>query len=117
MASALIAIRGTVINVEAFSGFNCFFSKLMDHGEKEHKRPNLALEKLQRARDEWKKYKIKRLGFINKRSQEKNEAREKINNADKAMLKYYQVFAKGIKPLSPEPHLSEFTIHKNDKKS
>ena len=33
------------------------------------------------------------------------------------MLKYYQVFAKGIKPLSPEPHLSEFTIHKNDKKS
>ena len=47
----------------------------MDHGEKEHKRPNLALEKLQRARDEWKKYKIKRLGFFNKTSQEKNEAR------------------------------------------
>lgn len=44
MASALIAIRGTVINVEAFSGMNCFFSKLMDHGEKEHKRPNLAPE-------------------------------------------------------------------------
>ena len=31
--------------LSAFSGTNFFFSKLTDHGEKKHKRHNLALEK------------------------------------------------------------------------
>ena len=103
-----MTIGDSVINVEAFSGTSFFFSKLIDHGEKERKLHNLALEKLQMSREEWKKYTIKRLGFINKRLWEKNEAREKINNADKVMLKHYHVFANRIKPLSPEPMLSEF---------
>ena len=38
----------------------------------------------------------------------KNEARTYINNVDEAMLEYYQVFAKQIKPLPPEPELSDF---------
>ena len=38
----------------------------------------------------------------------KNEARVYINNVDKAMLEYYRVFAKQIKPLPPEPQLSDF---------
>ena len=103
-----MTIGDAVINVEASSGTSFFFSKLIDHGEKEQKWHNLALEKLQMSREEWKKYTVKRLGFINKRLREKNEARAKNNNADKAMLKHYHVFAKRIKPLSPEPQLSEF---------
>ena len=51
---------------------------------------------------------MKRLDFINKRLREKNEARAYINNVDEAMLEYYQVFAKQIKPLPPEPQLSYF---------
>ena len=51
---------------------------------------------------------MKRLDFINKRLCEKNEARAYINNVDEAMLEYYRVFAKQIKPLSPEPQLSDF---------
>ena len=37
---------------------------------------------------------MKRFDFMNKRLQEKNEARTSINNVDEAMLQYYRVFAK-----------------------
>ena len=37
------------MNALAFIGTNFFFSKLMDHGEKERKRHDLALEKVQTA--------------------------------------------------------------------
>ena len=42
---------------------------------------------------------------MNKRLREKNETRTYINNVDEAMLEYYRVFAKQIKPLTPEPEL------------
>ena len=51
---------------------------------------------------------MKRLDFINKRLREKNEARAYINNVNEAMLEYYRVFEKQIKPLQPEPQLSDF---------
>ena len=51
----------------------------------------------------------------------KNEARAYINNVDEAMLEYYQVFAKQIKPLPPEPQLSDFyhpsEAQKNDSRT
>ena len=108
MATVLFTIGGAVVNALAFSGTNFVFSQLTDHGEEERKRHDLALEKLQRARDEWNKDRMKRLDFINKRLREKNEARAYINNVDEAMLEYYRVFAKQIKPLPPEPTLSDF---------
>ena len=51
---------------------------------------------------------MRRLDFINKRLREKNETRTYINNVDEPMLEYYQVFAKQIKSLPPEPQLSDF---------
>ena len=51
---------------------------------------------------------MKRLDFINKRLREKNEVRAFIKNVDEAVLEYYQVFAKQIKPLPPEPQLTDF---------
>ena len=53
MASLLFTIGGAVVNALAFSGTNVVFSQLADHGEEERKRHDLALEKLQRARDKW----------------------------------------------------------------
>ena len=108
MATLLFTISGTVLNALAFSGTNFVFSRLMDHGEKERKKHDLALEKLQRARDEWNKDRTKQLDFINKRLREQNKARAYINNADEAMLEYYRIFAKKLKPLPPEPELSDF---------
>ena len=98
-----------MVNATAFGGGNLAFSMLRYHGaEKEHKRHDLKEEELQKTRDEWNEDRMERLDFINKRLREKNEARAYINNADEAMLEYYRVFAKKIKPLPPEPKLSDF---------
>ena len=97
-----------MVNALSFSGTNFVFSRLADRGAAERKRHYLALEKLQRARDEWNRDRMKRLDFMNKRLREKNEARTYINNVDEAMFEYYRVFAKKIKPLPPEPELSDF---------
>ena len=71
MASLSFTIGGVVVNALAGCGTNFVFSKLTDHGEKERKRHDLALERLQRARDEWNEDRMKRLDFINKRLREK----------------------------------------------
>ena len=70
MTSLLFTVGGAGVNALAFSGTNFLFSRLTDHGEEERKRHDLALEKLQRARDEWNKDRMKRLDFINKRLRE-----------------------------------------------
>ena len=108
MTTLLFTIGGAVVNALAFSGTNFVFSRLTDHGEEERKRHNLALEKLQKAKDEWNKDRMKRLDLINKRLREQNKARAYINNVDQAMVEYYRVFAKQIKALPPEPELSDF---------
>ena len=46
--------------------------------------------------------------FINKKLREKDEARAYLNNVDEAMLEYYRVFVKHIKPLPPQLQLSDF---------
>ena len=51
MASVLFIIGDAVVNSVAFSGTNFVFSSLTDHGAKERKRHDLALEKFQRARE------------------------------------------------------------------
>ena len=97
-----------MVNPLLFSSTNFVFSRLTDHGEEERKRHDLALERLHKAMDEWNKDRMKRLDFIKKRLPGKNEARTYIKNVDEAMLEHYRVFAKPIKPLPPEPQLSDF---------
>ena len=108
MVSLLFTIGGAVVNPLTFSGNNFVFSRLTHHGAEERKIHDLALEKLQRARDEWNRDRMKRLDFMNKRLREKNEARTYINNIDEVMLEYYRAFGKQIKPLPTEPQLSDF---------
>ena len=91
MASVLFTIGSAVINALPFSGTNFVFSRLTDDGAEEHKK---ALEKLQRARDEWNRDQMKRLDLINKILRERNEARVYIKNFVEAMLEYYRVFTK-----------------------
>ena len=117
MASLLFTVGGVMFNALAFSGTNFVFSRLMDHDEEERKRHDLAIERLQMARDEWNEDRMKRVDFINKRLREKNEARAYINNVDEAMLEHYRVFAKQIKPLPPEPQLSDFYHPSKDHKN
>ena len=86
MASVLFTIGGAMVNALAFSGTNFFFSRLTDHGAEERKRHDLALEKLQRDRDEWDRDRMKRLDFMSKKLGEKNDARTYISNVDETML-------------------------------
>ena len=51
---------------------------------------------------------MERLDFINKRLRYKKEARDYIGNLDSAMLEYYRVFGVKLKPLPPEPQLSDY---------
>ena len=94
MASLSFTVGGAVVNAFAFSGTNFIFSRLTDHGAEERKRHDLAEEKLQRARDEWNRDRMKRLDLINKRLRERNEVRAYIKNVDEATLEYYHIFAK-----------------------
>ena len=73
MASVLLTTSGVVVNALAFSSTNFVFSRLTDPGAEEQ-RHDLALKKLQRARDEWNRDRMKRLDLINKRLRERNEA-------------------------------------------
>ena len=75
-----------MVNALAVSGTNFISSRLTYHGAEERKIRDLALEKFQRARDEWNRDRMKRLDFMNKRLRHKNEARTHINNVDEAML-------------------------------
>ena len=103
-------ICGAVVNTLAFTSTNFIFSRLTDHGTKERKRHDLAKGKLQRARNKWNEDRMKRTDFVNKRLREKNEAKAYINSVDEAVLEYYRVFAKKIKPLPPEPEYQIFII-------
>ena len=51
----LSGIFGSEFSAAAISSGNFAFSMLTDHGKKERKTHDLALEKLQRARGEWNK--------------------------------------------------------------
>ena len=55
-------------------------------------------EKLQKAKEKWNEDRMKQLGFINRSLRQKNESKAYIKNVDKAIVKYYQAFSKGIKP-------------------
>ena len=104
----LSGIFNSVFSATAFGSDNLAFSMLTDHGAKEGKRHDLPEKKLERARDKWNQDRMKRLDFINKGLHGKNEAKTYINNVDEAILEYYRAFAKKIKPLPPEPELSDF---------
>ena len=108
MTSLLFTVEGAVVNALAFSGTNFVLSRLTDHGEEEHKRHELALEKLQRARDEWNEDRMKRIDFINKRLCEKMRQRYISTMLMKQCLNTIAYLQKKLKHSSPEPELSDF---------
>ena len=80
MASLGFLIGGAAINALAFSGTNFLFSTLSDHGAAERKRHDIAIEKLQKARDLWNKQRIERLDYINDEMKKRNESMQYFND-------------------------------------
>lgn len=91
MVSVLLTIGGTVMNLVAFCGINFFFRKLMNHGEEEQKRHDLAQTS---GGQRWMDRRLEPLDFINKSLHQKDEAKAYFNNDDRAMVECYWVFAK-----------------------
>ena len=108
MASLLAIAGGAALNALAFSGTNFLFSRLSDHGEEERKRHDLAMEKLQKARDKWMKERQQKIDFINERLRKEKQAQEYINDLDVGMRLYYEATKQRLPPLSPEPKMSDF---------
>ena len=77
-----------MVNALAFNDTNFVFSRLTDHDVEECKRHDLALEELQRARDERNKDRGNCLDFINK----KKLRREHISTM--LMKQCYRILAK-----------------------
>ena len=108
MATLLAMLGGAAINALAFSGTNFLFSKLSDHGAAERKRHDLAIEKLQKARDEYAKQRQKRLDYYNKVLREEAHSREVFNSLDQAAEEYYLLTKKPRLPPLREPKLSDY---------
>ena len=117
MVSLLAIGASAAVNTLGFSEINYIFSKLSDHGEAERKRHDIALEDLPRDRDKWNQERLKRLEFINKRLRDKKKARYYNGNLDSAMLEYCRVFGVKLKPLPPEPQLSDYYNASDQQKS
>ena len=63
MASIAAIAGGALINALAFSGTNAAFSLLGDHGGTERKRHDLAMERLNKAREDWNRDRQERLDY------------------------------------------------------
>lgn len=69
--------------------------------EKETKRHNLAVEKVQKATAEWNKRRAEKIDFANQQFKEEQNAAVSFRNADDSLNLYNEVFAE-------KPQLSDF---------
>ena len=118
MASIAMMLGGALANALAFTGSSFLFSSLSkDSIDKERKRHDLAIEKLQKAQIEWQQKRQQRIDFINKQLMLEKKAETKFTELNDAMREYYSVFGtydvrdlkgKHLEPLPRGPVLSDF---------
>ena len=115
MASIAMMLGGALANALAFTGSSFLFSNLSkDRIDKERKRHDLAIEKLQKEQIEWQQKRQERIDFINKQLMLEKKAQVKFTELEDAMREYYSVFGERLKPLPPEPVLSDFYTPSDD---
>ena len=118
MASALaMMLGGAITNAFAFSGSNYLFSHMGSNANEEKIRHDKAIEKLEKAQQEWNKRRIQRLDFINEQLQKERHAKQTFEDVDQAMKQYYYVTNKQLNPLPSEPKLSDFYTPSEDQKN
>ena len=105
MASVAMLIGGAIANALAFTGSSYLFHRLSkDSIDKERKRHDAAIEKLQKAQIEWAHKRQQRIDFINNQLRLERKAETKFTELKDAMREYHEVFP----PLPREPVLSDF---------
>ena len=108
MATLAMMAGGALINALAFSGTNAAFSLLGDHGGTERKRHDIAIEQLNKAREDWSRERQQRLDLINKTLSDQRHAKQTFSDLSVAMQKYHEVTGQQLSPLRAEPKLNDF---------
>ena len=108
MASIAAIAGGALINALAFSGTNAAFSLLGDHGGTERKRHDLAMERLNKAREDWNRDRQERLDLINKTLSDQRHAKQTFNDLGIAMREYSEVTSQSLPPLRDPPTIGNF---------
>ena len=88
MATLAMMAGGALINALAFSGTNAAFSLLGDHGGTERKRHDIAIEQLNKAREDWSRDRQQRLDLINKTLSDQRHAKQTFSDLGIAMQEY-----------------------------
>ena len=102
-------IRGALANALAFTGSSYWFHRLSkDSIDKERKRHDVAIEKLQAAQIEWAHKRQQRIDFINNQLRLERKEETKFTELNDAMREYHEVFGHELPPLPREPVLSDF---------
>lgn len=123
MASALaMMLGGAITNAFAFSGSNYLFSHMGSDANEEKIRHDKAIEKLEKATEEWNKRRTQRLDYINEQLKKENHAVQTFDDVDQAMREYYNVTGKQINlpsnsVLDLKPELSDFYTPSEDQKN
>ena len=82
-------VAGGLFNAVAFAGAGCLFQKFNKDGYgEETKRHDLALEKLEKARQEWNQKDIERQEKMAALRREKENANADFKNINKALRNY-----------------------------
>ena len=109
MASVAMLIRGALANALAFTGSSYLFHRLSkDSIDKERKRHDAAIEKLQADQIEFTHKYQQRIDSINNQLRLEGKAETNFTELNNAMREYHEVFGHELPPLPREPVLSNF---------
>jgi len=109
MATAAIIVGAAIVNAVAFTVGNALYDKYgRTDGSEERARHAKAVEDLQTANIEWNKKRLKTLDFINNEIRERNDARNRFDDVDRALEFYNQTHPDGEIILPPRPKLQDF---------
>ena len=109
MASVVMLIGGALANTLAFTGSSYLFHRLSkDSIDKERKRHDAAIEKVQEAPIEWAHKRQQQIDFINNQLRLERKAETKFTELNDTMREYHEVFGHELPPLPREPVLSDF---------
>ncbi len=104
-------VAGGLFNAVAFAGAGYLFQKFNKDGYgEETRRHDLALEKLERARQEWNQKDIERQEKMAASRRERSDADADFKNINKALKDYERVTTLVFdgKKFTRQPHISDF---------
>ena len=100
MVSVVMLFGGALANALAITGSSYQFHRLSkDSIDRERKRHDVAIEKLQAAQIEWAHNCQQRIDFINNQLRLERKAETKFTELNDTMREYHEVFGHELPPL------------------